>query len=606
MECEKIKPLLDDFADGELRSPEREAVEAHLKSCAACREELSAICRTVSLLKEFGHVEEPGDFVERVRERIEAPRRNVFEWLLARPALTRVLVPVACVLVAGVGIWLAVQEVITPRAPVGRRGLEAAKKPAVVAHEYKEADDFGGGESRLRSTGVSKGNAKGESFDEVRGKEEAHPAAAPGQVLSDVKAEKAGESLARENALGVVEGRAWANGTRENALGKSGAAVTLLERPADTQLVLEGAARPEESKAPAYARGGETGAKKAPLPAERQEKLAEKHVVATAPEEERFPSRPAKPKVAEEVPETGQALFSTATSSPGAPPPVGGPPAEEAVRGIGAAPSIESRRARLEVEQKPGKEAVWTFEARPESAKRVAEAGTDLEVEEAAKEESPVLGEELETSHEKKDQPSVPERGEDVSLYLNNAAPLKEQITGEPQVQSLNGSVGGDFFQGDLMAGNLYGVSWGIVPELILTVADRKKAVAEITKAVTELGGAVEFPVQRRSVLRARAEMREADLVVVQLNEGAYRKFQERFAPSPVAGRDLRHELQIPQYTGTGHPRAVQKDDDGDGYTRRSYGYLAQAIAPREGTVTFLIRLVEVPQASEAEQAPTK
>jgi hypothetical protein len=108
MECEKIQPFLDGFAEGELSSSQVETIEEHLEGCASCRKELSAIRQTVGLLKEFGEVEEPEDFVEQVRKRIELRRRSSPALrLLGGGALRRVLVPAVSVMIAGLGIWMA-------------------------------------------------------------------------------------------------------------------------------------------------------------------------------------------------------------------------------------------------------------------------------------------------------------------------------------------------------------------------------------------------------------------------------------------------------------------------------------------------------------------
>ncbi|MBP8128818.1 MAG: zf-HC2 domain-containing protein [Candidatus Hydrogenedentes bacterium] len=40
-ECRRVRSKFTDYVDGELRTPDREAVDAHLSVCSACREEFA-------------------------------------------------------------------------------------------------------------------------------------------------------------------------------------------------------------------------------------------------------------------------------------------------------------------------------------------------------------------------------------------------------------------------------------------------------------------------------------------------------------------------------------------------------------------------------------
>jgi len=49
-ECERVRALLAEHSDGELAAAEAGLVEAHLRTCAGCREELEALRRSLALL----------------------------------------------------------------------------------------------------------------------------------------------------------------------------------------------------------------------------------------------------------------------------------------------------------------------------------------------------------------------------------------------------------------------------------------------------------------------------------------------------------------------------------------------------------------------------
>ncbi len=605
MECEKIRPLLEDFADGELVSPDKEALEEHLRTCSACQEELSAIRRTIRLLAEFGQVDEPADFLARVRGKIEARRRGAFEWSLARPVLTRVLVPVACVLVAGVGIWMAIEQVTPPSPPAARRGVEVSRKPGTAGREYREAEDIGTGESRLRAAGAFKADAKGGAFEELQEKVEARRFAAPERPRVGAEVEKAEETLSMKDMTGAVPAKAKYANAEETAPGKAGSA-SAPERHNKLGSAIENGRAEGKEHAGAEAAGRRWADEERAEREERYpaEKAAAKREAAPTQEVNQLARRTARAKAAEEV------LSGRVPPVPTTPAPPGGPPAaeplaEKAARGTDVA-SHEFQRALPKGEEKPAKGPGPSLEAQAEPVERVAEEDGDLGLWEAREEQRAVIGAELKLSQEKKNQPVLPAFGNHLSLDLSKAVGLKEGMSGRPQAQTLNGTGAAGFIRGELTAGNLYGASWGTVPELVLTVVERKKAIAEITKAVTELGGAVEFPVRRGSVLRTRAEIAEAAWIVVQLDNESYRRFQEKFALAPGTARGTGTESGLLQHDVAGKPNAEQKETSSGDYFYRSLDTTGQAVAAPEGIVTFLIRLVEVPQAGEAQQAPAK
>lgn len=75
MKCAQIKQWLPEMAGGELGSRERGLCEAHLSTCAACREELAQLERAVRLLRDVGPAEEarlPAGFALALHRRLVA------------------------------------------------------------------------------------------------------------------------------------------------------------------------------------------------------------------------------------------------------------------------------------------------------------------------------------------------------------------------------------------------------------------------------------------------------------------------------------------------------------------------------------------------------
>jgi hypothetical protein len=85
MECDLPIELLNAYLDGELSEQEKARVETHLKMCAACQEELSALQRVDARIKQEVYEEPSREFVfgmkRRVMERIRpAPRSSLIRF----------------------------------------------------------------------------------------------------------------------------------------------------------------------------------------------------------------------------------------------------------------------------------------------------------------------------------------------------------------------------------------------------------------------------------------------------------------------------------------------------------------------------------------------
>jgi len=72
MECGKIRELLSEYIDDILDDPKKALVEDHLSTCRVCKEELASLRAVVNELSSLESVEAPGDFLEKLHERMES------------------------------------------------------------------------------------------------------------------------------------------------------------------------------------------------------------------------------------------------------------------------------------------------------------------------------------------------------------------------------------------------------------------------------------------------------------------------------------------------------------------------------------------------------
>jgi hypothetical protein len=61
-ECDEVRELLSPYLDGELDSDERQRVDSHIESCQSCREALSSLRETVSLIQSMPIIEPSRSF----------------------------------------------------------------------------------------------------------------------------------------------------------------------------------------------------------------------------------------------------------------------------------------------------------------------------------------------------------------------------------------------------------------------------------------------------------------------------------------------------------------------------------------------------------------
>jgi hypothetical protein len=107
--------LLSAYADGQLGEDERAAVDTHLESCPACRQELEATRRAKAWISGLPAVDAPFGFYERMLLDPSVPRRRRDRWVLRAGAVS---------LAATASIWLAV---------VGLTGLTGNRSGGIPA-----------------------------------------------------------------------------------------------------------------------------------------------------------------------------------------------------------------------------------------------------------------------------------------------------------------------------------------------------------------------------------------------------------------------------------------------------------------------------------------
>jgi putative zinc finger protein len=104
MNCTRIETKLMAYLDGRSNARERREVEAHLKTCALCRERAEEFRSVSSLLEELPQIEPSAAFDVRVRARVaaEPQSRGWLAWLTPSPR-----VAFAAMLLLALTVWMS-------------------------------------------------------------------------------------------------------------------------------------------------------------------------------------------------------------------------------------------------------------------------------------------------------------------------------------------------------------------------------------------------------------------------------------------------------------------------------------------------------------------
>lgn len=139
-DCDWAQPLLSSYLDNQISVEDRRRLEAHLRGCASCSEELASLKLTVGLLRRVPAVPVPRSFTLSVPE---AARRPVLSpaFFYLRNA-TAVMAAVFVVLIAGGFALEALQPVYMTGAPA-QRGSEGQVALRQDHEQLTEKAQFG-------------------------------------------------------------------------------------------------------------------------------------------------------------------------------------------------------------------------------------------------------------------------------------------------------------------------------------------------------------------------------------------------------------------------------------------------------------------------------
>ncbi len=562
MECKKIRPFLDDLAEGELKSPQTEIVEEHLKACPLCQRELSATRQTIRLLAEFREVDEPPDFVQQVMQRIEKrQKRSVLDRLFPRPSVARVLASVSCVAIAALGAWLVYKQ-FAPTPPPPRGGVAKGRgvgrsKPVRLARASRGGTELSLEESRKRGRAFSKAVGKREGLAEAEEVEKAHPVEEFGRRLGyPIAADERVETRSAGLRGAFARKTGDKKGDKSFPAGTTGA----MQHGAERSNVVAG-----EPVALSYAFRTQQKAKKATA-------LQPRDTILTLSAER--PSKSSTALVGTVLEKAASDRPTQAATSELANVPVAQAPVET------AASAGRPALAQGVSDSGEGQEKNLLARSAPDEAKRL-EIDSDWYGHRhlGTLEKAPEAQDALSTALLKPPNPSQPEKKEGDFSSQEKGATGQEQMPAldandSRQIQSLFGEA--------LSAEHYYALA-GAVPEFVFVVKDREKALAEIKKLVTALGGETESAALGDKKLTLGVGASLAEWIIVKLKTSAYEQFREKLMVR-LTSRGL--SASTPELRRAGRATHLSDRD--------------------EATVTFCIRLVEIREQEQTQQPPER
>ena len=320
MTCPEARELLSALLDDALSTAERQAIDAHLATCAECARELAELRETVALLERLPPVHAPAGFVDRVVETAYRPSwpRRVADALF-RPLRVKLPLEAAAVVLVGISALYVyqhapeVQQVArqeTHEAPASAPS-PAPPPPPSTTSEVSQASPASDAASSPKS-GVT----------ELEAKREPGPPAAPPPVPAAPAPVPQHESVAPQSA----------------APGASASATT--PAPAQESKVATSA---EAKKETADQRREDTAA--APSPSGALQKQAQSAAPAPSRDAAGSPAAPspARPQVAATPPPEARGRVGGAGAAPGeAPAPERAPEPFSAAKSRAAAPLMRA------------------------------------------------------------------------------------------------------------------------------------------------------------------------------------------------------------------------------------------------------------------------
>jgi len=135
MHCNEMKEFLYEYLTNKLNAEARKEIDAHLKTCPACQQELDELKIDLNLLKLAEPPKVSFDFKDRVMSKIEQPRARVIPFKRKKVYKYVLQGTVAAVVVLAVAVTLIVKSQQQPQGPVVR----GAEKETVLSKECKKA-----------------------------------------------------------------------------------------------------------------------------------------------------------------------------------------------------------------------------------------------------------------------------------------------------------------------------------------------------------------------------------------------------------------------------------------------------------------------------------
>ena len=90
MECREMIILIHEYLDGDTDELVNQHLQAHIRSCASCRQHMHELQRAIAFVQSASHIHVSPDFTARVLAQLPAPTKaNLFSsWLRNHPFLT--------------------------------------------------------------------------------------------------------------------------------------------------------------------------------------------------------------------------------------------------------------------------------------------------------------------------------------------------------------------------------------------------------------------------------------------------------------------------------------------------------------------------------------
>jgi len=154
--CRNIRKKLSAYQDRELGPAEKDAIEAHLRTCAACRKKHEALLQTYRMLRSMPEIEATPGFSRQIVEK--ATQRQVPEWIGAfggafrlLPALTAMVTLAIVGLLTGalLGNLLTARQFDTPPPFSAFQTDKALTLASVQVFDATPPGSFAGGYLRL-------------------------------------------------------------------------------------------------------------------------------------------------------------------------------------------------------------------------------------------------------------------------------------------------------------------------------------------------------------------------------------------------------------------------------------------------------------------------